>query len=184
MLFQWGIGDAPCQQCMNGEVTSRLDHSRLDFLHHTCLRVLPTSNKKIRNSSQRPFLCFRIAFLWIILNSAFGPITGFRAILVSLSCVCAVFRKIDVVYSGWEGYLWLETLCSLKWGKQVRAIFRGRHVPGNLPGNTASSESTEKKHHEADHSPRLSFFFVKLGNHTRPFHMFFLFAQVFSYIIF
>lgn len=94
MLFQWGKGDAPCQQCMNGEVTSRLDHSRLDFLHHTCLRVLPTSNKKIRNSSQRPFLCFRIAFLWIILNSAFGPITGFRAILVSLSCLCAVFERL------------------------------------------------------------------------------------------
>lgn len=149
MLFQWGIGDAPCQQCMNGEVTSRLDHSRLDFLHYTCLRVLPTFNKKIRNSSQRPFLCFRIAFLWIILNSAFGPITGFRAILVSLSCVCAVFRKIDVVYSGWEGYLWLETLCSLKWGKQVRAIFRagmylGFYLETQHPQNQPKKSTTRQ----------------------------------------
>lgn len=35
MSFQSWVGDVSHQQCLNGEVTSRLDHKRLAFLNHT-----------------------------------------------------------------------------------------------------------------------------------------------------
>lgn len=48
MSFQSWVGDVSHQQCLNGEVTSRLDHKRLAFLNHTRLRILETSNKENR----------------------------------------------------------------------------------------------------------------------------------------